>query len=235
MDAVDSYSKQIFNNKELIIVDGCSTDDTINLLKCSNYKIDKFIIESDNGIYSALNKGIDCATGDIIGFLHSDDYYPDNDVLYNVMDVFMKNPSNSAVYGNLDYVSSNNTNHIVRSWKSEPFRYDFLTNGWMPPHPALFVKRSWFEKIGCFDEKYKISSDYDSILKLFSNSNFTSIYVPKTFVKMRVGGASNNSIRSLFTKSMEDLQILRNNGFNFYNSLYALIFKNISKIKQFIV
>ncbi len=234
LDALNSYSKQNYDNKELIIIDGCSSDRTINLIKSSNSKIDKFIIESDDGLYSALNKGINNATGDVIGFLHSDDCYTDSTVLSNIMDIFLKNDSIAAVYGNLDYVSSNNISRIVRSWISEPFKYEFLKNGWMPPHPALFVKRSWYEKIGCFDEKYKISSDYDSILKFFSNSKFTSIYVPKTFVKMRVGGASNNSIKSLFTKSTEDFQILRHNGFNFWNSIYALIFKIFSKIKQFL-
>ena len=232
LDAIDSYSKQNYVNKELIIVDGCSTDNTINLIQSSKYKIDKLIIESDDGIYSALNKGINSATGEIIGFLHSDDYYPDNFVLSNVINAFLENDSKTAVYGNLDYINNRNSADIFRSWKSKSFKSHFLNLGWMPPHPSLFVRTQWYRKICGFNEKYSISSDYDAILKLFSDVDFAPLHLDITLMNMRTGGISNGSLSNIFKKSLEDFLILRDNKFSFLNSLFILFMKNISKIGQ---
>lgn len=232
LDALESYQCQNYTSKELIIVDGCSSDNTLKLIKSTNCKIDKLIIEEDNGIYSALNKGITHATGDVIGFLHSDDYYADPYVLSNVMDVFHNNHNLSAVYGNLDYVDCQNPSRIVRSWKSKAYHDNLLKQGWMPPHPSLFVSKSWYHHVGGFEEKYIISSDYDSILKFFSNQNFTSYFLNKTLMKMRTGGVS-SSLKNISRKSYEDYLILKDHNSSIKQALLILLMKNLSKLSQF--
>ena len=173
------------------------------------------------------------ATGEVIGFLHSDDVFACQSILATVARMFENNRNISAVYGDLKYVERVDSEITVRHWKSRSFHSTLLSRGWMPPHPTLYVKKRCFDEIGYFNLEYKISSDYDFILKLFRNSKFTSKYVPRTFIKMRLGGVSNNSLGNVLRKSYEDWCVLRKNGFNMFHSLIALFFKNLTKINQF--
>ncbi len=227
-----SIASQTYKNVEHIIIDGNSSDRTLEKIKNSSYKPSKIISEKDDGIYEALNKGTKHATGDIVGFLHSDDFFAHSEVLDNIIQKF-KNSNIDAVYGDLEYVSQKNINKTIRKWKSSPFKSKFIKYGWMPPHPTLYVKRKIINSLNGFDPSFKISADYMFVLKIFSQPNFNSQYIPQVIVKMRTGGMSNKSFTKIILKSKEDWIVLRKNGFGFLNSFKILLFKNISKIAQF--
>jgi glycosyltransferase involved in cell wall biosynthesis len=230
---INSVFSQSFKNIEYIIVDGGSTDSTISIIKRNRKLISKFYTSKDKGIYEALNKGISLATSDIIGFLHSDDFLADKNVLFNIAKAFSNDSSISAVYGDLIYVSKNKEENIIRRWESSEFTIEKLYRGWMPPHPTLYIKKEWYIKIGGFDENYKISGDYLSILKLFQEQDFKSKYISKTLVIMRTGGISNRSLEKIILKSYEDWRALRICGFSIKSTIKILFLKNFSKIVQF--
>ncbi|WOJ94275.1 glycosyltransferase family 2 protein [Congregibacter variabilis] len=226
---LESVKLQSLPNVEHIVIDGASTDGTTKFLEERRGQLSALISEPDDGIYDALNKGIEVSSGDVIGFLHADDVFGSNDVLTEVAEKF-KDSSVQAVYGDLQYVHFDNLSSIVRHWKSGPFSRARLVRGWMPPHPTLYVRREWYERIGGFDTKYRIAADYLSILQMFSAPHFKVAYIPKVLVKMRVGGVSNRSIRNILRKSYEDYQALRETGVGGLGTLFA---KNLSKLNQF--
>jgi glycosyltransferase len=227
-NTIDSVNIQSYPNIEHVFVDGLSTDNTLSLIR--NLSVRNKIVksESDNGIYDALNKGIRLSTGDVIGFLHADDFYPSNDVVAKIAQAF-KDPAVQAVYGDLQYVPKDDPNKVFRHWKTGEFSSSKLLRGWMPPHPTLYIRRELYDKIGGFDTKYRIAADYDSILKLFSDPDLVSVYIPEVLVKMRTGGASNRSIRNIIKKSREDLNALKSSN---VGGLYTLVAKNLRKIGQ---
>ncbi len=228
-EAIESVLNQSYTDIEYIIIDGASTDGTVEVVKSYGDKISKFISEPDEGIYSGLNKGIHLATGDVIGFLHSDDFYLYDQVIEEVVEVF-KDKDCDGVYGNLIYVDKEDTSRIVRHWESGEFKYENLKKGWMPPHPAFFVKRKIYEKYGVFDTNFKISADYNFMLKILSKQDFKACYLSQVLYVMRIGGASNKNLKNLWQKTKEDLKALKENR---VGSLLALFLKNISKIPQF--
>ena len=233
LDTINSIRNQDYTNIEHVIIDGNSSDGSVDIIKALLTESSLFLSEADFGIYDALNKGISLSTGNVIGFLHSDDIYSSNDVLGRVASIF-HDPSVCAVYGNLNYVSRNDLSKVVRRWRSSDFVIGSLSRGWMPPHPTLFVRRDWYIKFQGFDRQYRISADYDCILKFFSDPFFKSIYIDKDLIKMRLGGISNNSLHNLFCKSREDWRILRNFGFGYLQAIRALTFKMLRKVFQFI-
>ncbi len=223
-----SINNQTFKAFEHIIIDGASSDKTLNYLKKNQSKTSILLSEPDSGVYFALNKGLKLASGDIIAFLHGDDYYASNHVLEEISNI-MIHEDVDIVYGDLCYVSKN-TKNIVRFWKSGKFRKWKFFFGWMPPHPTLFVRREIYRKINYFNTSFKISSDYDSILKMFILNDFKSFYIPRVLVFMETGGISNKSLKNIFLKSSEDYSILAQyNNFPFT----ILILKNLLKLKQF--
>ena len=234
-DCLSSISNQTYKNIEHIILDGKSTDGTVEVieeyLNESNTDI-IFHCKLDKGIYDALNSGLKVVTGDVVGFLHSDDLYANNDVLSKIATVF-EDHSICAVYGDLQLISRQDITKVIRHWVSKPFKFRYLKWGWMPPHPTLYVRRDWYSKINGFDPTYLISADYLSILKLFGQREFRSIYLPMVFVKARLGGVSNKSFRNTILKLKEDWSALRIYGFGIVESSIALIAKNITKLKQF--
>ncbi len=228
--AIQSVINQTYPHIEYIIIDGGSTDNTLQIIEKYKPFISHLISEKDNGIYDALNKGIDLAKGDIVGVLHADDIFYDDYSIETIAKAFHKNDVD-AVYGDLEYVQSTDVSKIVRYWQSKPFKKHLLKFGWMPPHPTLYVKNEVFKKIGAFNLQYKISADYDFILRLFSNTKYSFAYLPIVITKMRLGGASNKSINNIILKSKEDLNALRSNK---VGGMISLFFKNISKLPQFI-
>lgn len=230
---LDSIAMQTYKNIEHIIIDGNSNDSTLKKIENHPFNSTKIITEPDKGIYFALNKGIKYSTGDVIGFLHSDDFFPHDRVIEDICKEFKKNQSLNAVYGDLEYVSQKDTKKIIRKWKSKPFKPILLGRGWMPPHPSLYVKKKSLESIKGFDTSFRISADYMFILQIFSKEDFKSSYLPKVLVKMRVGGTSNRSLSKIFLKSKEDWNALRKNNFNNMKSVRALVSKNFSKVTQF--
>ncbi len=231
-DCFRSMAYQKYLNKEHIVIDGASTDETVNIIMRHADQVAIFITENDHGIYDALNKGVQRATGDVVGFLHADDFYASNDVLTKIANAF-SDPSVCAVYGDLEYVSQSDTNNVIRRWKSRLFTRRDLNWGWMPAHPTLYVRREWYSKIGGFNTNYKISADYLSILEMFLQPRFNAVYIPEVLVKMRLGGASNKSFKSLVRKTKEDWQALRSCGFSLVNATRAIAWKNLSKLVQF--
>lgn len=230
---LDSIACQTYHNIEHIVIDGVSSDNTLEKIKKHQLSSSKIIREYDNGIYDALNKGIAQSTGEIIGFLHSDDFFSNNDVVANIVKVFKENDSISAVYGDCDFFKKNDSSTIVRKWKSKPFNAKLLKNGWMPPHAALYLRENVIKSVNGFDASFKIAGDYMCILKIFSKPNFKAHYIPKVLLKMRMGGASNRSLVNIFLKTKEDWRALRENNFSFFLSVRVIILKNLSKIVQF--
>lgn len=231
-DCLSSIAKQDYGSVEHVLVDGASTDRTLQVFSSIELENSIFVSEPDNGIYQALNKGIRISSGSIIGFMHADDVFASHDVLSRVAEIFLADPHVDAVFGDLQYVKRDNVGKVVRTWVSSPCTPAGIRLGWMPPHPTLYVRREWYEKIGGFDEQYLISADYLSVLHLFSNSKFKSVHIPRTLVKMRVGGISNRSFRNIIKKSAEDWRALKSVGFNSFSGLIALISKNLRKLNQ---
>lgn len=230
---LDSIGGQTHGNREHVVVDGASRDDTVSLLQSRRAQLAVLISEPDHGIYDALNKGIALATGEVVGFLHADDIYAHPDVLAHVARAF-SDPAVCAVYGDLQYVRQQDISQVVRHWKSSPCSTRRLAWGWMPPHPTLYVRREWYKRIGGFDAGYRIAADYHSILQLFSQPDFKSVYLPEVLVKMRLGGASNRSLAAMLRKTREDWNALRRSRVGALGGLGALAWKNLTKIGQFL-
>ena len=230
--AIKCVSDQSYPNIEYIVVDGGSTDRTLEIINRHRDKIHHLVSEKDKGIYDALNKGVNLATGDVIGFLHSDDLFNSNTVIEKISETFQKMDID-GVYSDLDYVSQGkNSFKIIRHWKSKPFEPNLLKSGWMPPHPTLFLKKSVYDKVGLFNLNYRISADYDFVLRAFGKSEFKFHYLPRVNVKMRIGGESNRNLERIIKKSREDLTILKSHG---YPPVFTVLLKNISKIHQFFI
>lgn len=231
-DCLASVARQNYANKEHLVIDGASTDGTLDIVNQHIDQIATFKSERDNGIYDALNKGIKLATGDVVGFLHADDLYASDDVLSKIAKAF-EDFKVCAVYGDLEYVSQQDTSKVIRRWRSKPFVPQDLGWGWMPAHPTLYVRRDWYSKIGGFDISYRIAADYLSVLKLFSQLDFKAVYIPDVLVTMRLGGASNKSAKAIVKKSKEDWRALRSCNFSVPGALRAIAWKNLSKLAQF--
>ena len=228
--ALDSVLAQDHPDVELIVIDGGSTDGTQAVLRAYADRLAVLVSEPDQGIYDALNKGIARAGGGVVGFLHSDDLFADAGVLSRIAAAFAE-PAVEAVYGDLHYVGKDNPEQVVRYWRAGEFAGRRLGWGWMPPHPTLYVRRSVYEQIGLFDTSFRIAADYDFILRLLGRKKRGVRYIPEVLVKMRVGGASNRSLRNIVRKSSEDLRALRSNR---VGGVGALIWKNLSKLPQFL-
>ena len=224
-----SLNTQDYSDIEHIIVDGASTDATLDYVQRHGNKVNTVISEKDNGIYEALNKGINAATGDVIGFLHSDDLYANQNVLSRIAQEFT-NDGTDATYGDLDCVSKANINKTVRRWVGGTFDRSKMKNGWMPPHPTFYMRREHYAALGGFDLKYIIAADYDSILRYLWKNKLSPSYIPEVLVKMRLGGKSNNSFSNILKKTREDKNVMIENGIP---PLRGLLGKNFSKIPQF--
>jgi len=229
-ETIQSVMSQDYQNIEYIIIDGASTDTTKDIISSYNDSITTFVSEPDNGLYDALNKGLKHASGDIVGFLHSDDFYYDNSVVSQIVAGFDQDEKIDAVYGDLVYVNQENVDKTVRYWISGQYSKSKLKFGWMPPHPTFYARLEVYKKYGGFNTSYKISADYDSILRYLGKNNIFCHYVPEIFIKMRNGGVSNRSIRNIIQKTKEDYLALKENN---VGSIFTVILKNILKVSQF--
>lgn len=218
---------------QYIIVDGASGDRTIELIKAETTNpgtpLSNWLSEPDDGIYFALNKGLTQATGDIIGFLSADDVLAHPYVLRRIAERF-RDPAVIACYGDLVYVKQQDPSRVVRHWRAGEFAEKRLATGWMPPHPTVYVRRSWYEQNGGFDTRYRIAADYDLLLRLLKSPGGRIVYLPEVLVRMRLGGVSNGTLRGVLRKSVEDYRALRANQ---VGGLGALAWKNLSKVPQF--
>jgi glycosyltransferase involved in cell wall biosynthesis len=230
-ESIDSVQNQKFVDFEHIIIDGVSTDGSLDEIRRRTTPRMRIFSEADDGIYDALNKGMRLSHGDIIGVVHSDDFLAHDLVLKRVSAAF-DNLAIDAVYGDLVYVAAHNPNRVIRHWRAGTFLPENLTRGWMPPHPALFIRRRLLDTMGGYDTRFSISADYDAILRWFSMEDFRTTYIPEVLVKMRVGGESNRSLERIFLKSREDLLAVRGNHIG---DIGTIALKNVRKINQFFV
>jgi glycosyltransferase len=228
--SIRSVQKQSYKNIEHLIIDGGSTDKTLEIIRKMKKKNLNLYSSKDNGFYDALNKGIKFTTGNIVGVLHSDDFYRSNNVIEIVAGIF-KQTKADIVYGDLIYVKKEYPFKPIRYWTAGQYSKEKLLKGWMPPHPAVFVKKKIFDQIGFYKVNYKISADYDFLVRIFNCKNINQVYVPKVLINMRIGGMSNRSFKNLIIKSVEDYQIMKKNKIG---GLFTLFNKNFSKIGQFI-
>jgi len=221
---------------EWVVVDGASTDRTVEKIKTGDFQPDKLVSEKDNGIYDALNKGVRLATGDVVGFLHADDFLASATVLNRISCAF-KNSGAEALYGDLQYVAPQNGGsfRVVRHWESGVYYRKNLSKGWMPPHPSLYLKREIYEQAKLesgeyFETQYSCAADYDFMMRILGKSGVEPAYLRMVLVKMRVGGVSNRSLRHIITKSREDWDVIRRNNIG---GLRTLVGKNLGKLGQF--
>lgn len=229
-DTIESVLAQDYSEIEYIIVDGNSKDDTLRIVQEYGNRISRVISEKDKGIYDAMNKGISLATGDVIGILNSDDFYANERVISDVISLFEKSQSDS-VYGDLDYVKTSPPFEVVRKWRSGSFNALRFYKGWMPPHPSFFIKRSCYQQFGVFDLQFKRAADYELMLRMLLKHRVSSSHLPKVLVKMRIGGASNASIKARMHANREDRMAWKVNGLK--PKWLTLVRKPFSKILQY--
>ena len=221
---------QTYKKIEYIIIDGGSTDNTLNIINKYKDKINYFISEKDQGLYEALNKGIKKATGDVIGFIHSDDFYTNNRIIEKYASEFLKSKSD-AVYSDLYYVNALNTDDVIRKWKSGEYKPKSFYFGWMPPHPTFFVKKIIYKTYGDFNLSLKSAADYELMLRFILKNKIIISYLPDYTIKMRIGGKSNSSFSNRFKANKEDRQAWDINGLK--PKFYTLYFKPLRKLIQF--
>jgi glycosyltransferase len=229
-ETILSVIGQEYAEREFIIVDGGSTDGTLEIIEKFKPEISKIVSEKDEGIYFALNKGIDLATGDVIAFLHADDVYANTHVIRDVMKLFSeKKPQ--GVYGDLFYVEREDISKVTRYWKSGKYKDGLFLKGWMPPHPAFFLKKSCYDKFGKFDTSFHSAADYELMLRMIHKNKISIAYLPEVLVKMRVGGKSNVTVKNRLKANREDKRAWKVNGLK--PGLFTFIRKPLSKISQF--
>jgi glycosyltransferase involved in cell wall biosynthesis len=223
------HSQEGVPELESIVVDGGSTDETTTILDEYADQIDTLISEPDNGTYDAMNKGIDCATGDIIGILNADDRYNRSTVLRTVLDEFKQTDANLC-YGDLVYVDAND--EVVRYWESgeySPRRFYF---GWMPPHPTVFVRRGVYDAYGTFDLDFPIAADYEFLVRVLLKSELSTTYVNDTLVRMATGGQSNASVRNIIAANVEVYRAWQKHDVS--GGLHVPIVKPLRKVPQYL-
>lgn len=225
---IESVLAQDYTDLEYIVIDGNSKDETVNILKSFQGKI-KFISEPDKGIYDAMNKGVKMATGEVIGTIGSDDFYPNNQIISNVVKTFSQ-AGTDAVYGDIQFINPDDIHTIVRFWKAGEYKYNNWLNGWMPPHPCFYVKKEAFEKYGYFKTDFTCSGDYELMLRMLYKNHLSVQYLPLTLMTMRNGGTSTASLKHRYRANMEDRKAWKINQIKPY--WYTLWMKPIAKIVQ---
>jgi len=229
-DTLLSVESQSYKEIEHLIIDGQSTDGTLDLIKHFDH-VKQVISEPDNGIYDAMNKGLAIASGDIIGILNSDDFYPDEKVIADVVQHFEETGCD-ALYADLIYVDPDKKSKIVRKWKSGIFKAENFLTGWMPPHPTFFVRRNIYQQFGCFDTRLRSAADYELLLRLLYKNKIITSYLPRVLVHMRSGGMSNRSFKNRLRAHLEDYRAWSFNGIK--PKWYTVILKPVRKVFQYL-
>jgi len=230
-DTIRSVVDQDYPFIEYLIIDGKSKDRTLEIAEKYKDRIHRIISEKDKGLYDALNKGIQMATGDVIGFLHSDDIYADNKVISKVAEAFSSHPEADGFYADLVFVRRDDTRKVMRTWEAGPYQDGDFIKGWMPPHPTFFVRKHCYEKYGVFNTDLKLAADYELMLRFIHKHKIRLTYLPQVIVKMRMGGASNVSFFVRLKANMEDKLAWKINGLK--PSAVTLLLKPLRKITQF--
>lgn len=226
---LDSLKAQTHRQVEHVVQDGGSTDGTLDYLQTHGHGAMALLSVPDTGIYDAINQGITRASGDVIGLLHADDHLASDDVLARVAQA-MQAPEIDGVYGDLQYIARDDETRVIRHWKAGDFAPAQLRRGWMPPHPTLYLRREVFARAGLYDTSYRISGDYDGMLRFLTKGQVRLAYLPHVMVRMRMGGVSNRSFAHMIRKSREDYRAIRRHQ---VGGIGTLVAKNLSKLPQF--
>lgn len=229
-ETIESVLSQDYAEVEYIVVDGNSTDNTVEIVRSFGDRITKFVSEKDQGIYDAMNKGIQLATGDVVGLLNADDIFASPDVLSQVAAAF-HDAETDAVYGDLQYFDGTN-GRVTRRWRAGQYRAGLFLWGWMPPHPTFFIRRGWYQKHGGFRLDMGTASDYELMLRMVHKNRAKLGYVQKVLVRMRVGGVSNVSLKNRLSANRNDARAWKVNGMAPYPM--TILLKPFRKILQFI-
>lgn len=229
-DCIRSVQQQNYKHIEHIIIDGKSTDGTIGIIKKFEGGIAKWVTETDRGMYDAINKGLQMATGEIVGILNSDDVLDNDHVIFNIVKTFLETKTD-AVYGDLDYVSQENTQKVVRSWKGMPYNRSRFLYGWMPAHPTFYIRHHLIEKYGGYESHYFSAADYEFMARYLFSHRIKACYLPKLIVRMRVGGASNINFKQRLRANRRDYLAMKKNNIPF--AFLVSILKPLLKLHQF--
>lgn len=235
-DCLASVKSQNYSDIEHIVVDGNSNDGTLSLLESKREQFATIISEPDNGVYDAMNKGIEVAKGDIIGFLNSDDFYATNEVLSTVAKIFNEDRSIEACYSDLIYVDPVNTIKVIRYVRPGKFNFGDFSKGWCPPHPTFFVKRSVYERYGKFniDRDFSLGSDAELMMRFLEVKKINAKYIPEIWVKFRSGGISNNRFKNIWKQNISIIKALKKHGLK-SNLIYFFFNKLAIKVKEFLI
>ena len=226
---IESVINQTFKNIEYIIIDGGSTDNTVQNINRYEKYIQHFSSGPDQGIYDAMNKGIAFATGSVVGMLNADDFFADNGILADVATVF-EDQNVQALYGDLDFV--NHMGNIFRKWRSGSYKPGIFNRGWMPPHPTFYCRRELFNKYGFYSLEYGTAADYELMARFMHKHHLNPFYLEKVMVKMKVGGASNKNLSSRVKGLLNDFKAMRKNGISL--PLAAVFLKRARKLGQYL-
>ncbi|WP_316806901.1 glycosyltransferase family 2 protein [Pedobacter agri] len=229
-DCIDSVIHQSYQDIEYIIIDGCSTDSTLQTITKYKRYITHFVSERDNGLYDAINKGIKIATGEVVGILNADDTLVSKDVIQEIANAFNNDEEIQAIYGDLNYINPIK-NTIVRKWRSYRAGAKDIEKGWMPAHPTLYIKTDLFRKYGHYALDMGTAADYDLILRYFHTHNIKATYLSMLMVSMRIGGVSNKNFASIWRAMEMDYKALKRNKIP--NALLVLVKKKLNKFSQF--
>lgn len=210
-ETIRSVAEQSWKEIEHIVVDGGSVDGTQSVVAATPGRVARFVSEPDRGIYDAMNKGLLLATGDIVGFLNSDDVYASEDTVADIVKAFEATGA-EACYGDIVFVSNQNTDAVVRYWRAGDYSPERLHSGWMPPHPTFYVRREVYAKHGGFNLDYRLQSDFDMAVRLLSGGHVRLHYIPRILVRMRMGGASNASIGNVLRGNLEAYRSAKQHG-----------------------
>ena len=232
VDAMKSVLEQTYHDIEYIIVDGASTDSTIDIIRQYEPQFKnrlKWISEKDDGIYDAMNKGIQLATGDVVGILNSDDYFTSSDVIARMITAFRDGVD--AVYGDVHFIRDGQPEKCIRYYSSKRFSPMWLRFGFMPAHPSFYCRRGVYERAGYYKTDYAIGSDYEMMVRLFKVHHINARYIPMDFVTMRTGGASTRNVQSRLALIKDDVRSCRENGV--YTNIPMICMKFLYKVFEF--
>jgi len=231
-NALESVAAQTHPDIEYIVVDGASTDRTLEIIERHGPHVSRIISEPDKGIYDAMNKGLGLATGEIIGFLNADDVYADTGVLEMVSEIMAKNDLD-ALFGDAEFVSPDRPNQPLRRYRSERFHPERIAWGWMPAHPTLFLKRSVYERFGTFRTDYRIAGDFELVARIFHGGTLKYQHMPEVLVRMRTGGISTGGWRNTLLLNQEVLRACRENDIP--TSIPKILSKYPAKLLEFLL
>lgn len=231
-DTIRSVARQTYSDIEHIIIDGASTDGTLNVIEHHRDKLAKVISEPDRGIYDAMNKGLALVSGEVVGFLNAADVYADKDVLSRVVDI-MERESLDALFGDVEFFRPKNPTRTVRRYRSARFSPDQIALGWMPAHPALFLRRRVYETYGLFRTDYRIAGDFEYCARIFHGGGLVYRSLPETLVRMRTGGISTGGWRNTILLNREVLRACRESGIE--TNVLKILSKYPAKLLEFLI